>query len=110
MPASTSAMWRTATGEPFRESLPAIFIKQPRSPASTVGAPLSTMFCALLYDRAGDVAVFDREGAPEAAAYLGFIHLDEREALYAAQKPPRLRLDAEFAQARAGVVVGDTPS
>src|SRR3990170_5297741 len=43
MPASTSATWRTSTSARSRASLPAICIRQPRSPASTVEAPVPTM-------------------------------------------------------------------
>src|SRR5215212_146103 len=42
-PASTSATWRTSTIRPSRQSLPAMFMRQPRSPASSVGAPVSAM-------------------------------------------------------------------
>src|SRR5690606_3871921 len=38
MPASTSATWRTSVAAPCRFSLPAMFIRQPRSPASSMSA------------------------------------------------------------------------
>src|SRR5262249_11810991 len=41
MPASTSATWRTATRRPERCNLPAIFMRQPRSPASSISAPVA---------------------------------------------------------------------
>src|SRR5476651_75206 len=41
--ASTSATWRTRTALPSRWSLPAMFIRQPRSPASNVSAPDAAM-------------------------------------------------------------------
>src|SRR5262249_10080813 len=47
MSARISAMWRAATDCPLRESLPAMFMQQPRSPASTVPAPVETMFATL---------------------------------------------------------------
>src|SRR5579872_5418741 len=59
MPARTSAIWRAATGLPSRVSLPAIFIKQPRSPASNVVAPLAAIF-----------AVFCVTIASESSPYL----------------------------------------
>ena len=40
--ARTSAMWRACTGEPRRFSLPAMFIRQPRSPASSNSAWLAS--------------------------------------------------------------------
>src|SRR5271167_1179629 len=40
-PASTSATWRTFTARPSRCILPAMLIRQPRSPASSVSAPLA---------------------------------------------------------------------
>ena len=40
MPASTSATWRTFTDEPSRFSRPAMFNRQPISPASKVPAEL----------------------------------------------------------------------
>src|SRR6185437_15139479 len=43
MSASTSATWRTFTARPSRCSLPAMFIRQPRSPASSVPAPVAAM-------------------------------------------------------------------
>ena len=41
MPASTSATWRTFTDEPSRFSRPAMFKRQPISPASKVPAPVA---------------------------------------------------------------------
>src|SRR5262249_26294161 len=48
MPASTSATCRAFTGLPRRCSLPAMFIRQPRSPASSVSAPVAAMCSAFL--------------------------------------------------------------
>src|SRR2546423_9081854 len=47
MPASTSATWRASTRRPRRWSLPAMFKRQPRSPASTASAPVPTMSASL---------------------------------------------------------------
>ena len=42
-PASTSATWRQAMADPSRDSLPAMFIRQPRSPdSSSSGAAAAT--------------------------------------------------------------------
>ena len=58
-------------------------------------------------DRARDVAVLDGEGAPEPAAHVRLVQFDEGQPLDAGEEPARLRPDAELAQPRAGVVVGD---
>src|SRR6266478_4619898 len=47
MPASTSATWRTSTRRPRRWTLPAMFSRQPRSPASTASAPVPAMSASL---------------------------------------------------------------
>src|SRR5690606_17923104 len=57
-------------------------------------------------DLVGDLAVFHRESAAEAAADLGILHLDEFEAFDRAEQLARLAFDPEFAQARATVVIG----
>src|SRR4029077_15726186 len=46
MPASTSATWRAFTLAPRRPSLPAMFRRQPRSPASSVPAPVFSISSA----------------------------------------------------------------
>src|SRR5262249_1124625 len=43
MSAGTSATWRTGLARPPRWSLPAMFIRQPRSPANRVSAPAAAM-------------------------------------------------------------------
>ena len=43
IPARTSATWRTLVRWPSRCRRPAMFSRQPRSPASTVSAPVATM-------------------------------------------------------------------
>ena len=55
----------------------------------------------------GDVGILDAERAAEAAADLGVLHLRQRQPVDGGQQLARLRLDAELAQARAGVVIGD---
>ena len=79
-----------------------MFIRQPRSPASSVSAPaLRDVVGLLLDDGVGDLGVLDREGAAKAAADLVLVHLDELQALDAGEQRARLALDAELAQARA---------
>ena len=106
-PAKTSATWRTAMAEPWRPSLPAMFIRQPRSPANKSSGFAAAALADLLVDhRVGDVGVLDRERAAEAAAYLAVGHLDEFEAGDLGEQRARLALDVELAQARAAVVIG----
>ena len=60
----------------------------------------------LVVDHFGrDLRVLDAEGAAEAAAHLGAGQLDQLETAYALQQAARLLLDAELAQAGAGIVV-----
>jgi len=59
MPASTSATWRDRVRMPSRFSFPAMLSRQPRSPASSVSAPLALMF-----------AVFRSTMALERSGYL----------------------------------------
>ena len=67
---------------PRRCSLPAMFIRQPRSPASSVSAPVAAMCSAfLLDDGVGDVGILDAERAAEAAADIGVVQLLQLEAL-----------------------------
>src|SRR6202044_148901 len=47
------------------------------------------------------------EQSAEAAADLRIAQFDQLQALDSGQKPPRLRLDSEFAQASTGIVIGD---
>ncbi len=54
-----------------------------------------------------DVGIFDAEGAAEAAAGFRALEFDQRRALDAFQQPARLLLDAQLAQAGAGIVIGD---
>src|SRR5579885_3190237 len=55
----------------------------------------------------GNLRILDADGAAEAAADLGARQLREPEPLDAREQPARLRLDAELAQPRARIVVGD---
>src|SRR5690348_11643938 len=48
IPASTSATWRTSIALPSRCNLPAMFIRQPRSPATSMPAPVAATFAAFL--------------------------------------------------------------
>ena len=85
-----------------------MFMRHPRSPASTVSAfDAADVVGFARDDRVREFAVFGREQAAEAAADLRIGQFDQLQALDAGQKPPRLRLDAELAQARAGIVIGD---
>ena len=52
-PASTSATWRLWMPEPSRLSRPAMFIRQPRSPASSRSAPVAAMLLDLVRDHPG---------------------------------------------------------
>src|SRR5690625_1775928 len=63
-PASTSATWRTAIAEPRRWSLPAIFIRQPRSPASRSSAPLSSMFSTFFVTIESDICGYLTQKVP----------------------------------------------
>ena len=91
MPARTSATWRALTGDPSRWSLPAMFIRQPRSPASTVSAArVSNVLALARNDGVGEFAVLGREHAAEAAAGLGLLEFDEAETLDARKQSPRL--------------------
>jgi hypothetical protein len=74
--------------------------RQPRSPASSVSAPLASIFSTF------DVRVLDAEGAAEAAADLGFLHLGQGQAGDLGQQRARLRLDAQLPETGTGIVVG----
>ena len=76
---------------PSRCSLPAMFIRQPRSPASSrLGAGRRDVGGLLGDDGVGDVGVFDAEGAAEAAADIGVAHFDEAQTLDGGEQPARL--------------------
>ena len=110
MPASTSATWRASMLSRSRASRPAICIRQPRSPASTVcSAGIGNVANLGIEDRGRDVRIFDREGAAEAAARFGIAELDQRQALHAAEQAPRRLAHTELAQRGAGIVIGDAP-
>src|SRR5665213_3403105 len=55
-PASTSATWRARIVLPRRDSLPAMLRRQPRSPASTVSAPVASMSAALSLTMRSEIA------------------------------------------------------
>ncbi len=107
MPASTSAKWRTSIALPLRASRPAIFIRQAEiASKQNRRAALFDGVGLLLDDGGGDIAIFHRECAAEAAAARMVLHLDEIESAHGAEQFARLRGDAELAQAGAGVVIG----
>ena len=54
----------------------------------------------------GDLRILDAERAAEAAAHFGARQLGELRPVDRAQEKARLLLDAELAQARAGIVIG----
>jgi hypothetical protein len=72
-----------------------------------VGAGLGQAGELVVGEAAGDLGVFHAEAAAEAAAHLGVGHLGELQPAHAAEQQARLGLDAELAQARAGVEVAD---
>ena len=55
-----------------------------------------------------NLRILDAERAAKSAAYLRVGHFNDLDT-HRTQQPARLRLDAEFAQSRATVVVGDGP-
>jgi len=58
---------------------------------------------------AGDIGIFHAEGAAEAAADLAIRRLCQCQALDRAEQGAGAGLDAQLAQARAGIVIGDRP-
>ena len=77
------------------------------SPASSVSAPVPRCRAALSVDHAvGDLGILDAEGAAEAAADLRRSASPSSVSPPLRQEPARLLLDAELAQARAGIVIG----
>ena len=84
-----------------------MFMRQPRSPASTqIGAGRLDVGDLVAHHLGRDLRILDAEGAAEAAADLGIRQLVELQPAHAREQPARLLLDAELAQARAGIVVG----
>ncbi|KGD58099.1 hypothetical protein DP49_5025 [Burkholderia pseudomallei] len=59
------------------------------------------------HDLRRDLRILHAERAAEAAAHFGILHFGQRDAFDAREQRARLRLDAEAAQARAGVVIGE---
>ena len=106
-PASTSATWRQAIGEPCRDSFPATFRRQPSSPDSISSAPRCLAALGLGRDHGiGDVGKLHREQPAETAAGLGARHLDQLQSRHGGEQAARLLLDLQLAQARAAVMVG----
>src|SRR5581483_4877978 len=63
-PARTSATCRTAILRPWRDSLPAMFIRQPRSPASSMPAPVAAIRSALRSTMALEMSGYLTEKVP----------------------------------------------
>jgi hypothetical protein len=106
-PARTSAVWKTLT---FAAALQAPGQVQQAAQVAAeegVGAGLGQAGELVVGEAAGDLRVFHAEAAAEAAAHLGVGHLGELQPAHAAEQQARLGLDAELAQARAGVEVAD---
>ena len=107
MPASTSATWRTSTGLPRRDSLPAILRRQPRSPASTVSAPVAAMSAALSATILSEISGYLTQNVPPKPQHTsGARQLAEAQPRDRGKQQPRLRLDAELAQPGTGIVIG----
>jgi hypothetical protein len=109
MPASTSATWRKARRyEPSRLQL-ARHVHQAAEIASEqrVGAGGGDIASILADHRVRDRRILHAEGAAEAAADFPRLHFAEGEPVDTFEQLARLFLDAELAQARAGIVIGD---
>ena len=72
-----------------------------------VGAARGDIGALLRDDRVGQLAVFGREGSAEAAADFAVREIDQPQPFDAREQLARLPLDAQLAQARAGIVIGD---
>lgn len=59
------------------------------------------------HDARGEFGVLDAKGAPETAAHVGVRHFRYPDPHHPRQEKPRLTMDAEFPQSRAGIMVGD---
>ena len=92
---------------PRRLSFPAMFIRQPRSPASRRSAPvLLDCRCFFLDDGVGDGRVLDTEGPAETAAHVIALELPHLQPIHGGEQLARLGEDAEFAQAGTAIVIG----
>src|SRR5512134_3902879 len=60
-------------------------------------------------DVSRDVAILQREGATKPAASLGLVHLLQLDTRQPGEQRAWLGLDAELAQSRARIVIGDGP-
>src|SRR5262249_34671062 len=63
-PASTSATWRTSIRDPSRDSLPAMFIRHPRSPASSTPAPLAVTLAIFLRTMSLEISGYLTQNVP----------------------------------------------
>ena len=109
MPASTSATWRTLIGDALALKLAGHVHEAPEiAREHRVGAGrrgCRRSFRATIAFESSPYLVAN--SAAEAAADLRVGQFDQLQPLDAREQPPRLRLDAELAQARAGIVIGD---
>ena len=64
MPASTSMVWNARTFDPRRLSLPARFIRQPRSPPSGRLAPVRSIAAAFSSTTAFEIAGYSTQKVP----------------------------------------------
>ena len=77
------------------------------SPASRSSAPVASMLLVFFSTMALEIfGIFDAEGAAEAAAGIGIRKFGQRESFDRRQERARLEPDTQFAQARAGIMIG----
>ena len=99
MPASTSATWRHSIARALAGKL-AGNVQEAAEIAGehAIGAGLHDIAGLGLDDGIGDVGIFDREGAAEAAAHFRLLHLGQGEAGDARKETPRGIAHLELAQ------------
>src|ERR1700722_12029581 len=73
----------------------------------SIGAAGGDIGALLRDDRIRELAVFGREGSAEAAADFAIGEIDQPEPFDAREQSAWLARDPQFAQARAGIVIGD---
>ena len=79
MSASTSATWRTWIALPSRDSLPAMFSRQPMSPASSRSAPVAAMSFVLSDTMRVEMSgYFTQNVPPKPQQTSASVHLRER--------------------------------
>ena len=85
-----------------------MFSMQPRSPRTTASAPLVTMCWHLLSASRAEISPNLTANVPPKPQHVSQSAISEsRTPSILREQRPRLRLDAHFAQARAGIVIGD---